>query len=266
MTDRIEIEGLAPLDPRFQASMVQVHAGVGTSVDVPLILDAPPDANGPLPDIRGWTFGVCHDSTQLTLIDIALGADSATINNGNPPAFNALNPAPSLGPGFAVSIIIDLFGMYTLPAAAGLELHVATYQVHAAQGIAAPLTFCQNMTPPNPPLVIYVGGFGEPLTPPGSITATATYIRGDCGGDGAVNLSDALFLLNYLFPQGTQTTPNCPRACDANSDASLNLLDAVYLLESLFATAPPALDAPTSCGTDGQPQNPLDCAAFAGCM
>ncbi|MBI4586479.1 MAG: CotH kinase family protein, partial [Planctomycetes bacterium] len=65
------------------------------------------------------------------------------------------------------------------------------------------------------------------------------FIRGDCNGDGSVvgDLSDAVFLLIYLFANGRE--PPCLAACDANSDGGLaGVTDAIYLLTYNFLKGP----------------------------
>ena len=63
--------------------------------------------------------------------------------------------------------------------------------------------------------------------------------RGDANLDGAVDVSDAIGVLDYLF-QGGQT-PRCLDAADADDSGSVDLTDAVYLLGFLFlgSQAPP---------------------------
>ncbi|MGE3164082.1 MAG: hypothetical protein AB7O52_04205 [Planctomycetota bacterium] len=83
--------------------------------------------------------------------------------------------------------------------------------------------------------------------------------RGDCSGDGSVDLVDPIRLLGWLF--GGQSTPACARACDADADGSLTIADAVLLLQALFLGSPlppPALD----CGIDFGGTS-LDCNAGA---
>ncbi len=79
--------------------------------------------------------------------------------------------------------------------------------------------------------------------------------RGDANADGALNLVDAVFLLEFLF--GGQDTLPCRNAADSNNDASLNLADAVLLLDYLFSDGtPPAAPGPpgeTPCGVDPEP-------------
>jgi hypothetical protein len=58
------------------------------------------------------------------------------------------------------------------------------------------------------------------------------FIRGDANGDEAVNMSDALTALNYLFLGSA--APHCLDAGDTNDDGELNIADAIGLLQHLF--------------------------------
>ena len=61
---------------------------------------------------------------------------------------------------------------------------------------------------------------------------------GDANGDGTINISDAVFLIQYIFAHGTAPSPIC--LGDANGDGGVNISDAVYLIQYIFAhgTAP----------------------------
>lgn len=94
------------------------------------------------------------------------------------------------------------------------------------------------------------------------VFADVTFIRGDANFDGKVDLSDSIFLNNYLFKGGS--LPSCNDAADANDDGKVDISDGIYLNNYLFlgtGSAPPAPypDAgfdPTQdeigCGPDGQ--------------
>ncbi|MBI4604466.1 MAG: hypothetical protein HY721_21095 [Planctomycetes bacterium] len=66
------------------------------------------------------------------------------------------------------------------------------------------------------------------------------FVRGDANLDRAVNVSDAVRTLDYLFRGKGETV--CPDAYDANDDAVVDLSDAIYTLLFLFGggAAPPA--------------------------
>ncbi|UCB53294.1 MAG: dockerin type I repeat-containing protein [Candidatus Zixiibacteriota bacterium] len=63
------------------------------------------------------------------------------------------------------------------------------------------------------------------------------YARGDCNGDGIVNVGDVLYLINYLYKDGSGPLPSWTG--DVNCDREINLGDAVYLINYLFKNGPP---------------------------
>lgn len=65
-----------------------------------------------------------------------------------------------------------------------------------------------------------------------------TFVRGDANG-GGIDLSDAIFILGYLFAPGS--APDCIDAADVDDSGALDLADPVRLLNYLFAGGvPPA--------------------------
>jgi hypothetical protein len=74
------------------------------------------------------------------------------------------------------------------------------------------------------------------------------FLRGDTNNDGKDNVSDAVFLLNYLFGGGE--SPPCNPVADINDDGKRNISDAVFLLMHLFKgeSAPP--EPFPGCGVD----------------
>jgi hypothetical protein len=97
--------------------------------------------------------------------------------------------------------------------------------------------------------------------PPG-----ARFKRADADGSGTVNITDGIFILNFLFLGGTD--PVCSDAADADDSGSVNITDGIFVLNFLFlGGADPAAPFP-ACGSD--PQGAADgvsCdASHAGCI
>jgi len=65
---------------------------------------------------------------------------------------------------------------------------------------------------------------------------TADYIFGDASGDRIVDVSDVVWLMNYLFAGGPP--PSLMAAGDANGDCVVDVSDVVCLLNYLFAHGP----------------------------
>ena len=96
--------------------------------------------------------------------------------------------------------------------------------------------------------------------------AAILFHRGDANDDGAVNITDGVYLLNFLF--GTAPDPVCAEAADPNDDGTLNITDGVYLLNFLFGGGPDPVDpGPTDapCGTDPEGSPALGCESYSGC-
>ena len=130
------------------------------------------------------------------------------------------------------------------------------------------------------------GGFGrDPLDPAasdaqrvqlaefyvaalGGIPPSGTeWVRGDTNDDGGVNIADAIYLLNGLFPGGAYTSSLlCLDAANANGDPIVNIADAVAILDSLFLPGAAALPSPNASeGCGSATGTPLGCDQFTHC-
>ena len=64
---------------------------------------------------------------------------------------------------------------------------------------------------------------------------------GDANNDGGIDISDAVYLIQFIFAGGP-----APGSCrgsfygmgDANGDAAVDISDAVYLIQYIFAGGP----------------------------
>ncbi len=66
----------------------------------------------------------------------------------------------------------------------------------------------------------------------GIVDQSTSFLRGDANEDANVDISDAVYILEYLF-RG-RTSPLCQDTADANDDGKIDLSDAVTLLDHLF--------------------------------
>ncbi len=67
--------------------------------------------------------------------------------------------------------------------------------------------------------------------------ATANgFICGDANNDNEVNVSDAVYIINYVFVEGPAPVPLC--VGDVNNDTSINVSDAVYIINYVFVGGP----------------------------
>jgi PKD repeat protein len=64
------------------------------------------------------------------------------------------------------------------------------------------------------------------------------FIYGDANGDGVINVTDVVYLINYLFLVPPGPAPIPPEAGDVNCDGVINVTDVVYLINYLFLVPP----------------------------
>ena len=73
--------------------------------------------------------------------------------------------------------------------------------------------------------------------------------RGDSNASGDLNITDGVFVLNYLFLGGPE--PTCQDAADSDDNGQLNITDGVRILNYLFLGGPaPPAPGPDTCGPD----------------
>ena len=85
------------------------------------------------------------------------------------------------------------------------------------------------------------------------------FLRGDANNDGAVDISDANFINDYLFNGGS--APSCMDAADANDDGQVDISDSAYLLEFLYQSGNPPPSPFPVCGEDPTSDN-LGCNSY----
>jgi hypothetical protein len=84
------------------------------------------------------------------------------------------------------------------------------------------------------------------------------FLRGDANIDGKVDLSDAVFTLNWLFTGGA--APGCLEPADSNDDGEVDIADPISLLAYLFlGSGPLPAPGPDIPGFDGTPDDPFAC-------
>ena len=81
--------------------------------------------------------------------------------------------------------------------------------------------------------------------------------RGDASGDGGLDLTDGVAILNFLFAGASQ--PECLDAADTDDDGAVQINDAVGLLNYLFSGGPPPPAPFEECGADPTDDDFLHC-------
>ena len=213
-------------------------------------------------NIQGWSFGICFDTALASVTNLSLGATAQTVNAGDPPDFEMLNVEPD---GWTMGVVICLTACNILPPGNGYELAVGSYDALAPVGTDIDLCPCGTIGTPVINAVVVVNGQSlPPILNCGTfnVAALTDFVRADTNDDGFLDISDGIWLLNYLF-QGGPLKP-CVAAADANSDGAIDTADAVYAIVYYFAGGtPPPAPFPT-CGT--QPNQVLaDCESFDSC-
>ncbi len=100
------------------------------------------------------------------------------------------------------------------------------------------------------------------LVPPALGAADLPFRRGDVAADGAFDLTDGVFTLNWLYLGGQR--PGCMDAADANDDATVDLSDPIHFFNWQFQSGRPPPAPGAECGVDPTPDG-LDCARYDRC-
>ncbi len=143
----------------------------------------------------------------------------------------------------------DWEGLSTAPVEPDWALQGEELKITLPGGLAAGQHLLCVLSGPNTNSETWFEG-GVPFTRiQFSTTLGYGFTRGDSNLDAAVNIADAVYILQNLFAQGPPI--DCLDAADSNDDESVNIADAIYILQNLFAQGPP-IPAPTfpDCGPD----------------
>ncbi len=66
--------------------------------------------------------------------------------------------------------------------------------------------------------------------------SAVAYLCGDADGSGTITISDAVYLINYIFAGGP--APNPLLSGDADCSGSITISDAVYMINYIFGGGP----------------------------
>jgi len=122
---------------------------------------------------------------------------------------------------------------------------LATLPPQLPEGTRIPLDLTNGLGSPVVNLLFIPLPDRVPVTPLGLggvvVTRPAvTFLRADTDHNGSIELTDAVFLLDYLF-RSARVIP-CQDSADANDDGKLDISDGIFILRFLFSggTNPPA--------------------------
>ena len=100
---------------------------------------------------------------------------------------------------------------------------------------------------------------GDPVGP-----ASPQFRRGDADDNGSLQLTDGIFILNFLFLGGSD--PVCGDAADADNNGAIQLTDGIFILNFLFLGGQTPVQPGLECGEDtAQPDDALGCETFNSC-
>jgi len=94
------------------------------------------------------------------------------------------------------------------------------------------------------------------------LEGTHSFKRGDTNGDGAFDIGDAIYNLNYQFASGP--APTCLKTADVNDDGRIDIGDPVNWLNCMFASGPAPLAPHPGCGADPTDDG-LSCEGYSAC-
>lgn len=112
-------------------------------------------------------------------------------------------------------------------------------QLHFSISAIAPMgTFITVDTTSSPKLLEVVSEFLTygPSVTQGTVTVSGV-VRGDVNGDGTIDISDLVYLVDYMFTGGP--APVSEMAGDVDGSGQLDISDLVYLVDYLFTGGPP---------------------------
>lgn len=218
---------------------------------------------------QGFSMAIGYDDTKLELIGAAMSPYVLSQIQQNPD-FEAINLDPGNGPGLTVGVVYSFFNTAFVPFALLEPAVIASFATTGALagdfvGASTQLTWDNSIG--NPPVENSVVAEGQSFSTDfvhGTILLVpepgVPFLRGDCNGDGVINIVDPIFLGMALFSGAGPIA--CEAACDFNADGVLNIADGAYGFHYLFAGGPPPPGPFPVCGID---QNGLDCVSFTGC-
>ena len=205
----------------------------------------------------------------LALVEFDTDQDDST---GEAPIQNDFPPLPvlSIGVDYIANIVseFDHPGLIDIQdAATGAILETVEIEFQTFSfSFTVPLTALGN----DDGIVNYTaacGSFAQP-TDAMDIIGFSTpggdpFFRGDCSGNGIIDLADPIFLLVALA--GTGDPIECEHGCDSNDDGFLDVSDAVYSLSYMFIGGPPPAAPFPSCGFDSTTDD-LSCEYYLYCL
>lgn len=241
-------------DVTFDLSDATTVAGADAQLTVSVINDAG--------NITGFSFSACSDPTLIEPYDFFLHPTLTTLNGGSgPDQFSAF----TLPEGLACGLIIDFFGIESLPIGPEVPLITVIYETFPTTEASAEVSFCDTVGSPPVATIVVVGSATViPTQSGGTIEFVdgVSFARGDPNQDGSLNIADAITVLNYLFANGPGL---CLISMDANGDNTVDIADALHVFSYLNGLGPAPLAPFPMCGVDNTGST-LTCDSPPSCL
>ena len=211
-------------------------------------------------EANAFTIIVGYDPDRFELLEFVFEGTATETHTPEEPIVNIDNDE---GIGI-VTVFFDLSPPFD-PGLSPGENQILTFLRLRARGGAPqgtyPISFVDGVGSPALFNIYAFGGTSiSPSLNAGSVSinslAEPVFLRGDANSNGRRDISDAIFLVAFLFQGGE--TPPCRDAADVDDDGALTVTDSVRLLNYTFqgtSPPPPPLDEP---GPDPTPDD-LDC-------
>ncbi|MBI4604446.1 MAG: PD40 domain-containing protein [Planctomycetes bacterium] len=223
----------------------------------------------PGPGVQGWSLAVevtgdLGLERATTAGTAAAPAKDGGLLDGGFSHAEVIDPAENWGRRGAVSAVVLSFSEpIVLPAgtASVLRLDLSSLGGGGDPAVGA-IAFTDGLVGSGQPVSNMLTADSETEVPCNALDASVRVVietvrslfrRGDPNGDGGVDISDGVKILNHLFLGAP--APECLAAADVNGDGGVDISDASYLFNHLFLGGPPLPQPYPGCGADpeGEP-------------
>ncbi len=212
---------------------------------------------------QGWQLGV-EIENGVALSATVDGTDAQAVFRNEFVRTIIIDPAENNGKQGVISAVVlcDCAGIVLPPNATSSILKIGASFTVGVQNSSAALRVVDGFMLEGFPLDVVIVEEGatvrfttEHLDV--ALNVVSAFRRGDCNDDGAVNITDGVCILNWLFLG--EATPGCVAVANTNGDDAANITDATYLLGHLFSEGPaPAAPFP-DCGPGMLPTDEDSC-------
>lgn len=200
--------------------------------------------------VQGFSLSVAHDEDVLEITGATQdGTDAASVF---PLAFERTETVENeTGAGFICAVVLSLANPVTLPPEGTFSLVRASYLVSSesivGDAVSTSIEFRDGLRGSGQPVSNRLTWNGKTIRPCSSplsirlrLTGGEDFIRGDSDQSGALDITDAIGTISYLFLG--DGPPACLDAADVNDDGRVDIGDPVFCLNFLFrgGREPPA--------------------------